>query len=151
MATDESPNLLDQIERRRRQALHLEGVAVQAFQPLALGDHHRAVDRRKSNFVNMHLSQQVAFQVQTFSKRLQPNQHTALAVGHPFAVQLHQTVARLIALHQQQQAEIGNMLKKTLHRATAGKEYQHALMLFTLQLFAKIGGHFRDMLLFVIN
>jgi hypothetical protein len=66
-------------------------------------------------------------------------------------MQLHQPVARLIALYQQQQAQIGNMFQETLHRPPAGEQHQHPEMLFALDLLAKIGRHFGNMLLFVID
>ncbi|CNT62004.1 Uncharacterised protein [Salmonella enterica subsp. enterica serovar Bovismorbificans] len=43
------------------------------------------------------------------------------------------------------------MLQKTLHRPPAGEQYQHTMMFFALQLLTKIGCHFGNMLLFVIN
>ena len=52
--------------------------------------------------MDMHLREVVAFQIQTFSKRLQPHQHAALAVINALTVGFHQPVARLIPLHQQE-------------------------------------------------
>ena len=49
------------------------------------------------------------------------------------------------------QGAIGYMFQKALHGASAGKQHQHAGVFFTLQLFAEIGGHFGNMLLFVID
>ena len=66
-------------------------------------------------------------------------------------MQLDQPVARLIALNQQQQAQIGNVFEKALHRSSAGEQHQHAEMLFALDLLPEIGGHLGDMLLFVID
>ena len=43
------------------------------------------------------------------------------------------------------------MFEKALHRSSAGEEYQHAEMLFALNLFPEIGGHLGNMLLFVID
>ena len=63
----------------------------------------------------------------------------------------HQPITRLIALHQQEQAQIGDVLQEALHRAAAGKQHQHTGVFFTLNLLAEVGRHFRNMLLFVID
>ena len=66
-------------------------------------------------------------------------------------MQLHQPVARLVALHQQHQAQIGHMLEEAVHRPPAGKQHQHPEMFFALHLLAKIGRHLGNVLLFVID
>ena len=66
-------------------------------------------------------------------------------------MQFHQPVARLIALYQQEQAQIGDMFQETLHRPPAGEQHQHPEMLFTFNLLAEISCHFSNMLLFVID
>ena len=100
MASNQTPHLLNQVKRCRRQTLHLKRIAVKAFQPFALGDHHRAVDGGEGNFMNVDLRQVVAFQVKTFRERLQSHQHATLAVINAFTVGFHQPVTRLVTLHQ---------------------------------------------------
>ncbi|MNY69333.1 hypothetical protein D3C86_2072550 [compost metagenome] len=56
----------------------------------------------------MYLRQIIAFQIQTFRKGLQAHQHAAFTAINALTVRLDQPIARLIALHQQQQTQIGD-------------------------------------------
>ncbi|MNC67942.1 hypothetical protein D3C75_1184880 [compost metagenome] len=68
VASDQAAHLLDQVKRRAWQTLHLKRITIEGFKPFALGEDHRAVDRRESYLVDMHLGQQFTFQIQTFGK-----------------------------------------------------------------------------------
>ena len=101
--------------------------------------------------MNMHLRQVIALQIQTFREGLQSHQHAALAVIDALAMGFHQPVTGLVALDQQKQAQVGHMFQKTLHRPSAGKQHQHTGVLSALNLFAEVGRHFSNVLLFVVD
>ena len=66
-------------------------------------------------------------------------------------MQLDKPVARLIALHQQAKAQVGNKRQKGLHRAVTGEQHQHPFVLALFIFRAEIGRHLGEVRLFMLH